>query len=187
MAGIVFGIGAGAALAGTAWVDEQLAQRLLWLAGVVLIQLRGMCNVLDGVVAVETQQVSPSGQLYNEVPDRISDAATLIGAGFAIGGDPWLGCLAALLAVFVAYVRAQSTVAGAPQDYCGPMAKPMRMTVVTIAAAYIAATPSAWQPAWGPQQQWGIMAAGLLLIIVGAGLTAARRPARAGRALRSDR
>ena len=42
--------------------------------------------------------------------------------------------LAAILAIFVAYVRAAVKVAGAPQDYSGPMAKPHRMFLVTVTA-----------------------------------------------------
>jgi len=65
--------------------------------------------------------------LYNEIPDRVSDAAICIGAGYGSGSLPELGYVAAVVALFVAYVRAQGAVAGAPQEFCGPMAKPQRM------------------------------------------------------------
>ena len=57
------------------------------------------------MVAVGSGKASPLGEVYNEVPDRIADPLILIGAGFAAGGSPTLGYVAALLAVFVAYVR----------------------------------------------------------------------------------
>jgi len=106
--------------------------RIFWFGTMLLIGVRSLGNILDGMVAIESKRASPIGELFNEVPDRISDAAMLIGLGFAKGGDPYLGCLAALAAVFTAYVRAIGKVAGAPQDYRGPMAKPQRMLVVVV-------------------------------------------------------
>jgi phosphatidylglycerophosphate synthase len=52
------------------------------------------------MVAIEAGTASPVGELYNEVPDRVSDTATLIGAGYAVGGHPTLGYVAACLALF---------------------------------------------------------------------------------------
>ncbi len=183
VAGLLVCLTGGVALMATSWVEHELAQRLLWLAGAVCIVLRGAANVLDGVVAVETGQASAVGQLYNEVPDRISDAAALIGAGYAVGGDVTLGYAAALVALFLAYVRAMGKVAGARQEYCGPMAKPQRMLVVTVAALYCGLTPLDWQLtlAWGG---WGVMAMGLWIIIIGGLVTSARRLARIAAALK---
>jgi phosphatidylglycerophosphate synthase len=80
------------------------------------VQLRLLANMFDGMVAIETGRTSAVGELYNEVPDRVSDTAVLVGAGYAAGGCPVLGYVAALLAVFIAYVRAQGRVAGASQE-----------------------------------------------------------------------
>jgi phosphatidylglycerophosphate synthase len=178
-AGMLAGVASGAALAGTAqWPAAQVA---LFLAAAALAQLRLLANMLDGMVAVSTGQASPVGELYNEVPDRVSDAAILIGAGYAAGGRPELGYLAACLALFIAYVRAQGKVAGAHQEFCGPMAKQQRMFVVTLAAVYAAVAPAAWQPGWG------VMAVALAVILVGGVVTVFRRVARIGRALREAR
>jgi phosphatidylglycerophosphate synthase len=185
MIGLGVGVLSGVALAATAWVDAGLAQRTLWVAGALLIQLRGACNILDGVVAVESGQRTSVGLLYNEIPDRVSDAATLIGAGFALGGAPVLGWAAAVTAVFVAYVRVQCRTAGAPADYCGPMAKPMRMVIVVAAALYGAFAPQAWAWRWGPDDAWGVMAAALLIVVAGGLFTSWRRIARATRCLRT--
>jgi phosphatidylglycerophosphate synthase len=161
------------------------SQRVLWLMGAVLVQLRAICNLLDGMVAVERGEASPVGELFNEVPDRISDAAMLIGLGYAAGSTPVLGYAAALVAVFVAYVRAQGRVAGAPQDYRGPMGKPHRMFLVTFIGLYFALAPARWQgPWWGPGGEWGVVQAGMWVIIIGGLLTAARRLTTAGRELR---
>src|SRR5207302_9627498 len=85
------------------------------------------------------------GELYNEVPDRISDAAVFIGAGFAWGGNIALGYIATILAIFTAYVRAAGKIAGAPNEFCGPMAKQHRMLVVTLICLYSEVTPHSWQ------------------------------------------
>ena len=108
----LLGMGAGV-IAGLAfWFTSRgVIAPLFWLLGAALVQLRLLCNLIDGMVAVEAGKGSPVGELYNEVPDRVSDAATLIGLGYAAGGSPVLGFLAAILAVFVAYVRAAVKVA----------------------------------------------------------------------------
>jgi phosphatidylglycerophosphate synthase len=116
--------------------------------------------------------------LYNEVPDRVSDTAALVGAGYAAGGDVTLGYVAACVALFTAYVRAAGKAAGAPQDFCGPMAKQHRMAVLAGVAVFCGLAPASWQPAWGGPPGWGLAAAGLLVIAAGGLVTAARRLAR---------
>ena len=49
----------------------------LYLAGALAIQLRLLCNMFDGLVAVEGGRKSAYGPLYNEVPDRIEDSVFL--------------------------------------------------------------------------------------------------------------
>lgn len=159
--------------------------RLFWLAAAVLVQCRLLANMLDGMVAIRRNLASPLGELYNEVPDRISDAALLIGTGYAAGGHPLLGFGAALAAVFTAYVRAMAKAAGAPQDFCGPMAKQQRMFTITLAAVYCAAAPLAWQPAWTVGgETFGLAAAALALVLVGSVFTALRRWMRTARHLK---
>jgi phosphatidylglycerophosphate synthase len=175
---------AGGALAMTGGAAG-ITQRVLWLAGAVLIQVRAICNLLDGMVAVQTGEASHVGELYNEVPDRLSDAAMLIGLGYAAGSTPVLGYAGALVAVFVAYVRAQGCVAGAPQDYRGPMGKPHRMFLVTGVAVFFAVSPDQWrQPWWGPGEGWGVIQAAMWVVIVGGLFTAIRRLTRASCELR---
>jgi len=182
LAGLGFGIAAGALLGATAVLPQPWA-RLAWLLAAGAIQLRLIANLLDGMVAVEGKRSSRVGELYNEVPDRISDAATLIGLGYAAGGSPTCGYLAACAALFTAYVRAAGRVAGAPQDYSGPMAKQQRMFIATIVSLYSGLAPMDWQPAWGTDGRWGLAVAALLVICIGCLVTAARRLVRAARRL----
>jgi phosphatidylglycerophosphate synthase len=186
VAGMVSGVLGGVALAATSHDGaESAAGRALWLAGAVLVQMRLLANMLDGMVAVESGRASRVGELYNEAPDRVSDAATLIGLGYAAGGSAVLGYVAACLALFTAYVRTLGKAAGAPNDFCGPMAKQQRMFLVTLAALCAAATPRAWEPAWGPGGVWGLSAAALAVIILGCAVTSLRRLIRISRALRA--
>jgi phosphatidylglycerophosphate synthase len=177
--GMICGIGGGAALVATAYVPAWGA-RLLWAAAAGLIQLRLLANMLDGMVALLTETASAVGELYNEIPDRISDSAVLVGLGYAAGSNAALGWAAALAAMMTAYVRAVGKAAGgagARSEFCGPMAKPHRMFIVTVLAVFCAVAPTSWQ-AWRPAA-WV-----LLLVVVGSIATSVRRVARIGRCLR---
>ena len=97
----------------------------------VCIQLRLLCNMLDGMVAIEGGKKSDVGVLYNEIPDRIADSLFIVALGYAIF-LPWLGWLGALLAAKTAYIRVLGGANGLAQNFCGPMAKPHRMFVMTL-------------------------------------------------------
>jgi phosphatidylglycerophosphate synthase len=180
--GMIACIGAGAALVATSHASGWTT-RSLWIAGALLIQLRLVCNMLDGMVAIKRGIASPVGELYNEIPDRVSDMAALIGLGYAAGSSVPLGFLAAALAVFVAYVRAMAKAAGAPNDFRGPMAKQQRMFLATLAALFMGLAPEGWkQPFWSG---WTVPSIVLAIICVGCILTAIRRTLRAADTLRS--
>lgn len=174
VASVFASIAAGCCLAATAHAPEGVVRRLLWFAGAVCIQLRLIANLLDGMVAIEGGKASSVGDLYNEVPDRLSDPAILIGAGFAIGGHPLLGMSASLFAVLVAYVRAIGASVGVGQIFLGPFAKPQRMALMTATCLICAFLPPRFQPI---HQSTGIGIAGVALavIVVGGAVTAIRR------------
>lgn len=181
LAGMFAGITAGAAFALTPFPDWGW---IAFLAAAGLMQLRLLANMFDGMVAVQTGKTSPLGELFNEIPDRVSDAAIFIGAGYAAGSLPELGYLAACAALFTAYVRAEGKMAGAPQEFCGPMAKQQRMFVLTLVAVYCGLTPKMWQPTVTWPAGAGLTAGALLVIAVGGVMTAIRRLIRIGRLLR---
>jgi hypothetical protein len=64
------------------------------------------------------------------------------------------------------------------------MAKPGRIFLITLTALWLGVAPASSQLAWGPDGSWGVMAAALLVIMVGCVITALRRLLRAGRFLR---
>jgi phosphatidylglycerophosphate synthase len=135
VASALFAAGAAAALYFSG--REGVPYRFLLLAAAIVgIQLRLLANLLDGMVAVEGGLKTKSGEVFNDLPDRIADALILIAAGYAVQGFPYgeaLGWCAAMLAVFTAYVRMLGGAAGLPQSFIGPMAKQQRMAVMTVA------------------------------------------------------
>jgi phosphatidylglycerophosphate synthase len=143
IAGLIAGLLAGVALVLTN-ETEGWARRACWLTAGLLVQLRLLANMLDGMVAIASGRSSRIGELFNEFPDRLSDAAALIGLGYVVGGHPELGYVTALAAVLTAYVRALGKTAGAPNVFAGPMAKPHRMALVTLTAIACAVLPNDW-------------------------------------------
>jgi phosphatidylglycerophosphate synthase len=170
VASVVYAMAAGAALlllpSAAGWQVPALL-----VASAAGIQLRLLCNMLDGMVAVEGGLRSPVGPLYNEVPDRIADTVILVAAGYALPQLPWsveLGWAAAALAMLTAYIRALGGELGAPGCFHGPMAKPHRMATLTVAVLAAACT-STWP--WWPWILWSALAA----IVLGAAITSLRR------------
>lgn len=108
-------------------IDSGIIGSILCALG---IQLRLLCNLFDGMVAIEGGKKSAIGSLYNEFPDRVADSLLLVGLGYAIGYSD-LGWLAALAAALTAYVRVFGGAIGLKQSFIGPMAKQHRMAVMT--------------------------------------------------------
>lgn len=172
IASIGCGVAAGAAFWGTA-ATEGWVRALLFVGAAAGIQARLLCNLFDGMVAVEGGLKTKSGDIFNELPDRFADWAVLLGAGYAAGAGLHgvvLGWAASLLALFTAYVRALGASAKASQHFEGPMAKQHRMAVMT-AAAVVSAVVAVTRPGW-PVVEWA-----LWIVTVGSGLTVLRRTA----------
>jgi len=167
----VFAAIAGACFAATACpriATSGIVVAILFVCGAACVQLRLLCNLFDGMVAVEGGFKTKSGEVFNELPDRFADAFILIGLGYAANPSAALGYVAAVLAIITAYVRALGASAGAGQNFMGPMAKQHRMAVVTI-AAIACAVAVLWS--WHGQ----IAAAALGIMIAGMLITIARR------------
>ena len=159
-----------AALAGLAFYAGASADGAgrvaLLLVAALCCQLRLICNLMDGLVAVEANKGTPDGAFWNEAPDRVSDILILAAIGYGIG-MPVLGWAAAALAVATAYVRELGRASTGENDFIGPMAKPHRMAVVTVAAIVAAIWAS------GP-----VLQIALWIVLIGAGVTCLRRSAR---------
>jgi phosphatidylglycerophosphate synthase len=144
------------------------------IAFAVAIQLRLICNLLDGMVAIEGGKKSALGQLYNEFPDRLADSIFIVALGYAID-VPWLGWLGALAAALTAYVRVFGGAIGLAQDFRGPMAKQHRMAVLTIACIIGAIEWSAWGTQNGLTIAAYVIAFGALMTCITRTLAIARQ------------
>ena len=147
-----------------------------WLAVPVLIFLRIAANALDGLVAQEADLARPAGELFNEIADRLGDAA-LIGAIAAVPGVvPGLAFGALAAAGLASFVGITARAAGGTRRYDGPMGKPDRMFAVALAASV---APFVDHPR-------RVFTAALWLILGGALLTAANRYRKAHAELESS-
>jgi phosphatidylglycerophosphate synthase len=169
LAGLVFA----GATCGFFYVAPDVPPRIRALALVIAattIQLRLLCNLIDGMLAVEEGFSTKTGDIYNDLPDRISDVLILVGAGYSAHAST-LGWLTAVLAVLTAYVRVLGGSLGATQHFIGPMAKQHRMFALTIATLVSAMEAMLDMPSRA-------MPIGLSVIAVGSVMTAVRRTAR---------
>jgi phosphatidylglycerophosphate synthase len=164
----------GAALIMTACaLDGWLLRAIALLLAAVCIQARLVCNLLDGMVAVEHGRAGPAGPIWNELPDRVADVLLLAGAGYGVqsagvGGGAAIGWTAAVLAVLTAYVRELGRGLGQPADFSGPMAKPQRMATLTAFCVI-----SIFEPLWRGDGQ--VLLCGLLVILAGSLVTVVKR------------
>jgi len=174
-----------AALAGWALCNAGLliAGAPIWwlLVAAASIQLRLLCNLLDGLLAIEGGLKSPTGDLYNEIPDRIADILILLGAGYAVRMYPRgmeVGIAATILALLTAYVRLLGGSLGLKQDFSGPMAKQHRMFTLTVGCLAAAVE-------YALRFTLMSLAIALAVIAIGSAFTFVRRTVRIARALES--
>lgn len=173
---VVFALLGAVALLWSAGVGDGARIALLAVAA-ASIPLRLLCNMLDGMLAVEKKLHSPTGDLFNELPDRIADVLLLAAAGYATAsvavtsgtyGIDWgvlAGWSAAVLALLTAYVRTLGAAQGVKNFFNGPMAKPARMWVLVLACL-----GSILEVGLGITRGWVLLVA-LVVIAVGSLLT----------------
>jgi phosphatidylglycerophosphate synthase len=178
--GVAIAAGAAASLIAVPHVAN-LPRVALLVAAAILIQLRLLANLMDGLVAIEGGRRTATGDLYNEIPDRVADVLILVGAGYAttwLGWGDALGWAAATAAVLTAYARVLGGSLGATQHFVGPLAKPQRMAVLT--AACLASVVEV-----GFDYSGRVLTVALLVIVAGSLLTFARRTRLTARELRA--
>ena len=151
------------------WLSTQgpgIVQFLCLILAAATLQARLVCNLIDGMVAIEGGRGAKDGPFWNEAPDRVSDLLFFAGAGIA-AGNPALGLLAAALAIATAYVRELGRAEGFPPDFSGPLAKPQRMAILTAGTILAALYASEWT-----------LTVTLWIIVAGTALTIASRSMR---------
>ncbi len=169
----------GGAFALSVQVGPVWASALLLLLGAAFCQLRLLCNLFDGLVAVEGGMGAPDGAFWNEAPDRLSDLMILAGFGVA-AGLPALGLLAGALAIMTAYLREFGRAAGLGSDFSGPGAKSHRMAAVTAGAVAQVAV-------WLYGADWPVLVWVLWLVLALTTATVLRRSQRILRGLSAPR
>lgn len=131
---------AAVALAASGFTEGGVRVGFLLVAAVGM-PLRLLLNMLDGMLAVEHDMRSPTGELFNELPDRIADVVVITAAGFATAGlmvyRGWdvgvgLAVVGAVLALLTAYVRTLGASCGVGNFFNGTMAKPIRMWILVV-------------------------------------------------------
>ena len=142
---------------------DGFTQFLCLILAAATVQARLVCNLIDGMVAIEGGKGAKDGPFWNEAPDRVSDILFLAGAGLA-AGHPDLGLLAAALAVATAYIRELGRAEGFAPDFSGPLAKPQRMAVLTAGTILAALYATGWT-----------LTATLWIIVAGTAITILRR------------
>jgi phosphatidylglycerophosphate synthase len=133
----------------------------LLLAVPVLAGLRLILNLLDGSLARRTIRIHPRGELYNEVRDRLADAAFLAPVAFLPGASMPVVLLGVLAGVLASYVGITARAAGGPRIYRGILSKPGRMLLLgACAVGALVVGPPAWE-VFGP-----LLLAGTALTLV---------------------
>jgi phosphatidylglycerophosphate synthase len=138
------------------------------IGAALFILLRLLCNLFDGMIAIEFGFSSKYGEIYNDFPDRIADSFILIGVGYAalsIKGSLELALLTALLAILTAYVRLLGASLGIKQYFIGPMAKQQRMALIIAACFLSIIIGKSVNSAWVFLITLGIIAIGSLITI----------------------
>lgn len=137
----------------------------------LFIQLRLLCNLFDGMVALEGGKSTKSGELFNDIPDRVSDSLIFIALGYSVTSISFgveFGYLGALFATLTAYVRVLGASMGAGSCFKGPMAKQHRMAVLTITLLIIPFELSSTQTDY-------LLSLALIVITIGSFLTIINR------------
>jgi phosphatidylglycerophosphate synthase len=131
------------------------------------------CNALDGMVARRRGVATRQGAFLNEIFDRLSDCAVLLGIVFSGRCGPAIGCAALTAVLLSSYCGTCSKASGGQRIFAGIMGKADRMAVVALCGVCAAVMPfEIWT--------WGMVAIG-----VGAAVTFVQRSAIALRELRS--
>lgn len=162
-------------------IEQSILTSACLVLAAIMVQLRLIGNLLDGMVAERSNANSVVGRIYNEAPDRVSDILFILGFGYLANTQLTFafGAIAACMAVLTAYVRMLAHEVGTAQPFLGPMAKPQRMALLTVSLILLAFIPDnlaeLW---WGPNNGWGIVELVLWLIIFGCLITCWRRMSR---------
>lgn len=110
------------------------ARPALLIVAVGFCYLRLWLNMLDGMVALASGKASRTGEIANELPDRVSDVFIFVGVAHSNLCHPLAGYWVAIFALLVAYVGTLGQAVGVQREFGGWMAKPWRMVALHVGA-----------------------------------------------------
>ncbi|MFB6207433.1 MAG: CDP-alcohol phosphatidyltransferase family protein [Haloglomus sp.] len=124
--------------------------RLLYLAGAVLVFLNGVLDLLDGELARELETASEAGDLLDHVLDRYADIFLLV--GLAAGAGRYALGLAAVTGVLMtSYLGTQAQAVGLDRVYGGLVGRADRLVIIGLVAGVAAfAAPTVAAGPLGP-------------------------------------
>src|SRR5882724_5820446 len=96
----VFAAFSGVCFAASVYVSKPWMVAAFFMGAAACVQLRLLCNLFDGMVAVEGGFRTKSGEIFNELPDRFADAEDLVGAGFSFASSELLVTVGWVAAIF---------------------------------------------------------------------------------------
>ncbi len=144
-----------AAAAGGAW---------LWVAA-ALLAAAGLCDGLDGAVAVLTDRASARGYVLDSTVDRCCDLLDLL-VLWRVGAAPGVCVTAGSVTVLLEYLRARATAAGMTEIGVVTVWERPTRVVVTVFALVGAAVTSG-REVWGTPgaQRWAAAAVWVWLVL----------------------
>jgi phosphatidylglycerophosphate synthase len=101
---------------------------------VAFCYVRLFLNMLDGMVALASGTASRTGEVANELPDRVSDVIIFIGVAHSGLCHVLAGYWVVILSLFVSYVGILGQAVGVQREFSGWMSKPWRMVLLHIGA-----------------------------------------------------
>lgn len=172
------------AVAGLCFWQAGSAPALLIVA-TLFCYLRLWLNMLDGMVALAANKASRTGEIANELPDRVSDVLIFVGVAHSDLCNPLLGYWAAIFALLVAYVGTLGQAVGVQREFSGWMAKPWRM-VALHAGAWLTLVLHWWADAASRYANLTVFDWTLLIILAGCVQTTSVRLVRIVRVLQNE-
>ncbi|RNJ26037.1 CDP-alcohol phosphatidyltransferase family protein [Halosegnis longus] len=127
---------------------------LLYLLGAFLVLANGLLDVLDGMVARQTETDSPGGDLIDHVLDRYADILLLVGLAGGTG-EFAIGLAAVTGVLMTSYLGTQAQAVGLDRVYGGLVGRADRLAIIGIVTGLAAFTTVSYQ---------GLSLVGLLLV-----------------------
>ncbi len=132
-----------------------------YLLAALVVLASGLCDNLDGAVALISGRSSPLGAVLDAVGDRVADAAYVL--ALAVAGAPTPLCLAAVgLAWLHEYLRARAAQAGMSEVGVVTVGERPTRVVVTLMFLLAAGVYPAAAPAWAVAGAAALVATGAL-------------------------